>query len=164
MIKKRKGFQALLCICGTLLGCSSPTMPEDRKPCPQSYEFGNYGCSRVVVIVDGPADSWPELRAWDVRVTPRRSNTAASANWSYSPGPGANVITLTRAFYRDDDKAVDTLGVTVKAALYTGRRYGEAIHPAEIFAIDSAFHIMRFVPVGSTPPTDSVRLTLRRVQ
>jgi hypothetical protein len=147
-----------------IIACDSPATPEELKPCPQTFEFGNYGCARVVVMVEGSLESWPELRVWDVRVIPRRANTAASTNWSFAPGPGAHLITLKRWYYRDEDQLVDTLSVTIKAELHSARRHGDAVQAVELFAADSAHHVMRFVPVGSTPPVDTVRLHVQRVQ
>jgi hypothetical protein len=152
-------------ILGTLLWVAAcerkiPTeLAVDSGACPQTREFSNYGCARLVVIVEGPPQPWPVERLWDVRAVPAREGAGGGLVLAPRPDTGAVPLELIR-WYQPAPGTGDSASVWVSAAMF------DDSHPPgptlQVFAADSVLHVARFAPVGSRPPTDTVRLTLRR--
>lgn len=152
----------LLCVALWASGCEwAPTnLVTDSDVCPQTAEFGNYGCARLVVIVQGPPP-WPALRRMDVRAVPAREHTGADLALAPRPDTGAVPLGLIR-WHPPAAGSEDTTSVWVSARILDDPQRGPAGVPLTVFAVDSVLHVARFAPVGSRPPTDTVRLTLRR--
>jgi hypothetical protein len=149
-------------LCGAMLGaagCSLLTGSDaDPAVCRQTYEFGNYGCARMVVTFQPPPKPWPAGYRWDVRVRAVREGTGAGA--AFPPYPDTLPVTLELIRYQmPDPGSEDTSSVWVVAKMLEDSR---AIGvPLPVFAADSLLHVARFAPVGSRPPVDTIRLTLR---
>ena len=71
-------------------------LDEDDGSCPQTYEFGNFGCARIVVMVQGPPEPWPVSYQWDVRALPAREGTGTDLALAPRPDSGAVPLHLTR--------------------------------------------------------------------
>lgn len=152
-------------VCGLLwmAGCGPVIEPDDdeRGACPQTGEFGNYGCARIVVMVQGPPQPWPALYRWDVRAVPAREGTGADRSFAPRPDTGAVPLQLTR-WHPDLVGSGDSVSVWVHARLLDDVRPIQPGVPLPVFAADSVLHVARFAPVGETPPVDTVWLTLAR--
>lgn len=149
-----------LMLAGSLVaGCDSPVAPGS-EPCPQTYEFGNYGCARFVVHLTYPPQPWPDSRRFDLRVHTSGSGDEVLFQES-RPSEGPNLITVTR-WLPPPEGAGDTLSVWIRAAILEDPRPIVVGVPLPVFASDSTFHLARFSPVGSVPAVDTIRLTLEK--
>ena len=73
----------------TLGACRAVTSTEERGnplACQQTYEFGNYGCARLVALVEGPPAPWPASYRFDVRAVPVSPAAGASTVFATAPG------------------------------------------------------------------------------
>lgn len=143
-----------------LAGCEGmlPTR-ESPEVCHQTYEFGNYGCARLVVVVEGPPQPWPLGPRWDVRAVSAREGTGANDAFAPHPGPGATSLRLIR-YHMPAPGSEDTASVWVTARML---EHIEGVGvPFPVFAADSVLHVARFAPVGGRAPEDTVRLTLKK--
>jgi hypothetical protein len=136
-------------------------LEEDDGTCQQTYEFGNYGCARIVVMVQGPAQPWPASYRWDVRAVPTRDGSGADVAFSVHPDTGAVLLQLIR-WSLPAPGSGDTASVWVAARLLDDPRPIQPGVPLPVFAADSVLHVARFAPVGWRPPVDTVWLTLQR--
>lgn len=154
--------RGLLC---ALLGAAAceraPTDLEESGLCPQTREFGNHGCARMVVVVQAPPQPWPDRYIWDVRALPARQGTGADVALAPRPDSGVVPLGLIR-WHRPEAGSEDTASVWVSARILDAARPIQAGVPLPVFAADSVLHVARFAPVGGRPPVDTVRLTLRR--
>lgn len=151
---------ALACALLWAAGCErAPTDLAESDVCPPTREFTNFGCARLVVIVEGPPQPWPERRLWDVRAVPAREGAGGGLALAPRPDTGFVPLELIR-WYPPDPGTGDSASVWVSAAIF------EDPYPPgatlQVFAADRVLHVARFAAVGSRPPTDTVRLTLRR--
>ncbi len=153
---------ALAAITLSVSGCRSPT--DGRRPesqaCPQSYEFGNFGCARVVAIVEGPARPWPASYRFEVRAVPVRAE-GIGARAALEPGVGPILLQLT-IWDRAGIGTNDTVSAWVVARMVEEPVPFIASAPMPTFAADSVLRVLRFTKVGAVPAVDSVRLILRR--
>ena len=143
--------------------CRATTASERARgdACPQTYEFGNYGCARVVALIDGPPRPWPDPYRFEARLTPARPSPAGSATSPTSTF--ASTVPLQYTLWSPLAPAgTDTLSVWVVARMLEDPQPAVVGVPLPLFAADSVLRVLRFAPVGSVPPTDSARLTLRR--
>ncbi len=142
------------------VACKSATDAE-ADVCPQTYEFGNYGCSRVVALVERPITPLPAFYRLDVR-----------ALWAHTPGlvatladigvnPVFGPIPLTITLYDNAVVTGDTASVWLVARVLENVSPIVGV-PLLIFAEDSVLHTVRFAQVGRTPRVDTVRLVLQR--
>ena len=140
--------------------CSSGTA-VDSNICPQTYEFGNYGCARVVALLVEPITPLPATYRLDVRaVWPRDGSIAAISDAGVNPRIGAVPLTIT-LYDRSQVPAADTASVWLIArVLDTPAPIPGA--PLLTFAVDSVIHVVRFAAVGAMPRVDTVRLVLQR--
>lgn len=143
-----------------LSGCEGmlPTR-ENPEVCNQTYEFGNHGCARLVVVVEGPPQPWPLGPRWDTRAVPAREGTGADLSLVPNPGPGAVPLRIIR-YHMPARGSEDTASVWVTARMLEHVQ-GTGV-PFPVFAADSVLHVARFAPVGGRAPEDTVRLTLKR--
>ena len=147
-------------------GCNLFTGREDDPTrCNQSYEFGNFGCARMVVIYQPPPKPWPpqpwpqQGYRWDVRVRAARPGTGADESVSQTPDSLGTPLKMIR-WSQPEPGSEDTSSVWVIARLLDDNRSVNV--PLPVFAADSVLHVARFAPVGSRPPVDTIRLTLQR--
>lgn len=157
MTRLRTGF-ALLCAMLWAAGCGGETLTDlaESGGCPPTGELTNYGCATLVVMVQGPPQPWPAGRRWDVRAVPARQGTGADLSLAPQPDSGAVPLGLIR-WHPPASGSEDTASVWVSARLLEDT--GATL---TVFAADSVLHVVRFTAVGSPPPLDTVRLTLRR--
>lgn len=157
---KLPGRCAMLAAAGWVAGCNLFTgREEDPERCNQTYEFGNYGCARMVVIYQPPPRPWPqEGWRWDVRVRAARAGTGADESVSQAPDSLGTPLELIR-WSQPDPGSRDTSSVWVIARLLEDYRAVNV--PLPTFAADSVLHVARFAPVGSYPSVDTIRLTLK---
>lgn len=140
--------------------CNSNTEPAvDPSLCPQTYEFGNYGCARVVVLVDGPPEPLPAARRWSIAARLLTPDQGMVGGYSYDPGPGLHVLEFTRMFKMQND-TVDAMPAWVSARVLDETL--KNVSPLPVIAADSVLHVFRFAPVGARPVVDTLHLTLRR--
>lgn len=140
-------------------GCNLFTgAEEDPERCNQTYEFGNSGCARMVVIYQPPPKPWPQGYRWDVRVRTAREGTGADASFAQAPDSLGTPLKLIR-WHPPEPGSEDTSSVWVIARLLEDTRAVNV--PLPVFAADSVLHVARFAPVGSRPPVDTIHLTLK---
>lgn len=157
--------RAVLCGAVIVAGACSLLTGSDEDPtvCRQTYEFGNYGCARLVVIVNPPPQPWPVGYRWDVRAVPAREGTGTDQAVSSRADTGGVELRLIRRM-QPDPGSQDTASVWVRGQMLHDTRPWPVGVPLPVVAADSVLHAARFAPVGARPPVDTVRLTLRRVQ
>jgi hypothetical protein len=157
MTRLLAGF-VLLCAGLWAAACErAPTeLATGGDACPPTREFGNYGCARLVVMVQAPPQPWPAPYRWIVRAVPARERTGADLALAPRPDTGAVSLELIR-WQPPAAGSEDTTSVWVSAQLLDDRPGA----PLTVFAADSALHVARFAAVGARPPTDTVWLTPR---
>lgn len=133
-------------------GCSSGVEPDAVDPtlCPQTSEFPNYGCARMVVVVEAPSGVSASQPRWMVQMSPLRSSGSGDARTLTAPGPVH--FELTRFLAPPDPATGDTLTVRLAVNFY------DAAQPTTIIASDTTRLVVRYAPVGARPPVDTVRL------
>jgi hypothetical protein len=143
-------------------GChATAAITPDSEACPQTYEFGNYGCARVVAVVDYPSPPWPAAYRYDLRAVSVATPELRSSYYSSGHTTPASV-TLTITRYESPPVGLgDTLSVWVVGKLLDESN-AQVNVPLPVFAADSVLHVVRFAPVGSRPVVDTVHLTLHR--
>lgn len=144
---------------GFLGSCDSPTALES-KACPQTREFGNFGCARFLAVLQFPPEPWPSRVRYDLRVHSVEQHLGVHWLDPY-PTEGANLITVVRRLPPPQGSG-DTASVWVRAAIFEDPRPIVTGVPLPVFASDSLLRVARFTPVGSISPIDTLHLTLRR--
>lgn len=134
---------------------------EDNSICPQTYEFGNFGCARMVVVVEGPPTPWPSLYRFDVRAIPLRTNAGFEYGFAPSDSVGSIPLQVTR-WDRGAQAPDDTVTVWVVARMLDDGYAIQTGRPIPTVAADSALHVLTFAAVGARPPVDTIRLVLRK--
>ncbi len=137
----------------------SPVAPE-LEACPQTGEFGNYGCARVVAVLTFPPKPWPDRVRMDLRVRPVGSGEDVFFQ-DPNPGEGVNPITIIRRLPPLKGGG-DSLSVWVRAAILEDPRPIVVGVPLPVFAADSVIHLASFSGVGTVPAVDTVYLALKR--
>lgn len=145
----------------SLAGCRSPTSIDDEAACPVSRGHGNYGCARVVLVVEPPPQPWPEQYRWTATAMPAREGSGADLAVATQPGPGKVLITIMRRVPPAHGSG-DTASVWVAAKMLEDPRPIQVGVPLPVFAADSALHVVRFAAAGQRPTVDTVTLTLKR--
>ena len=142
--------------------CAQSTAPRvDSRACPQTNEFGNYGCARLTVVVAAPREALPDSYRFDVRAT--RVHVESGFDVAYAPSSmvGANPLQLIR-WLSGVPRGTDTASVWVSARILNAVN-AVVGQPLTVFAADSALRLVYFAPVGGIPVVDTVRLALRLV-
>jgi len=188
MLRKRIAFQHRVTVASVLAsilgisGCDSsayvapdPFAPDPTsdstavvldvtRPCPQTYEFGNYGCARAVIFLSPPVEPLPELYRLHLRAqwADSPSTTAALASPS---GQNPKLIPILLTITVWDPRSVsapDTASVWITARILEDVRPIVVNVPLPIFAADSTLRSLYFAAVGSVPRPDTVRFSLKR--
>jgi hypothetical protein len=133
----------------------------DPEACPQTYEFGNFGCARVLALVEAPPQPWTTRYRLDVRLRPARPDAGVSPYVAPAPAPGPVPLQLT-LYTPLMPTPVDTLSVWVVGRLLDDSPPPPVNAPLPTLAADSVLRVLRFAPVGGRPAVDTVRLDLRR--
>jgi hypothetical protein len=139
---------------------STPAEPTDPRLCPQTYEFGNYGCARVLAVVQAPPQPWPANYRYDVRVTPARPQSGFEIAFANPPAFGPAALTAIR-WVPPVPRGTDTVSVWVVARMLDDVRPIVLGRPLPVFAADSTLRLARFVAVGAVAAIDTVALELR---
>lgn len=161
----KKLLARLALVCGAAVlaaGCKATVITDDARATPECYqtrEFGNYGCARLVVVVDAPPQPWPAAYRWDTRAVPAREGTGADQSLVPNPAPGTVSLRLVR-YHPPAPGSEDTASVWVSARMLEDTRAVGT--PLPVFAVDSVLHVARFAPVGSIAPEDTIHLTLQK--
>ncbi len=129
----------------------------DDGRCPQTYEFGNYGCARVVALIDGSALTLPTRYRVSVAIRPVRTTSGWEGAVASDSSVGAIPVTATLQL-RPLQPSGDTVTTWVTASL-TDLSVPN-VYP--VIATDSVQYVLRFAPVGAVAPVDTVRLRIRR--
>lgn len=137
-------------------GCGSTTDAADRGECPQTYEFGNYGCARVLAVVQPPAQL-PAKYRYDVRAVPAAGPNRDPLAFALVTTPGEVPLNIT--LWSPLPGSADTISVWVVARLLEETPGSASL---STFAADSVLRLVRFAPVGAVPKADTVPLALRR--
>ena len=129
----------------------SCTDTVDPAVCPQTYEFGNYGCAQVVARVTTQSDA-SVIGHFAVSVKALDPNSGFEVAGVQGATPGTYTISLTRWVPRMEGTG-DTVSVWVKAGLFDASY--------TLVAVDSIPRVIRFAPVGQIRTVDSVSLVLK---
>lgn len=138
--------------------CNPFTDPQSDLNCPQTYEFGNSGCAKLLVILDGPPLPWPALYRWSVRAL---SADSALQIFALGPDPVNGQVPLRVTLWLPLAQGVDTASLWVVAKLLDDRGPIVVGVPLPVFAADSTLHPTLFAPVGERARTDTIRLSLK---
>jgi hypothetical protein len=152
---------AVLLAVGACRGSAGVEPRVDAAACPQTYEFGNFGCARVVALVDAPPAPPTARYRFTVRAMPARPEAGVPPAFSPTPGPGPNLLQLT-IYSPATPTPVDTLSVWIVGRLLDDSPPPVLNAPLPTVAADSVLRVLRFARVGARPPVDTVRLTLRQ--
>ena len=133
--------------------------------CPQTYEFGNYGCAVVAATLDEPSRPWPSLYRVDLTARPAREGSGVGPTGSpQSPlnaAPLGPMSVRVTAWSRPMPLGTDTLSMWIVARMFDMSPPIVSGATLPTFAVDSVLRLVRFVPVGERYLADTVRLTLR---
>ena len=140
-------FGHFLMVAGVVTGCNNP-IDTDSRTCPQTYEFGNYGCvvfqGRVIGTQDQPLSG--------VSVGPRPSADGGQFNGFYVATDGNGEFQFR--LHRYGLSSSDTVALWIRATVLP--KLPE--HVATIF--DSVLVRVRVAPVGEIPDTGRVVIRL----
>jgi hypothetical protein len=143
--------------CLALLACAGCQLllGLDNGNCPGTYS-AEYGCVRVVVVIDAPPRPWPQRYLFDLRADPAREGTGIGHQFGASPNEGENRLHLRRPDRPHPD--TDTASVWISARILDNQPDWPVGVRLPVFAADSALYLADF----NRSRVDTVRLTLRR--
>ena len=149
-------------------GCRDATPTDiiaEEGVCPQTYEFGNYGCAVVVARPDAPALPWPAVHRIELTARPARENSGVGPTGSpespLNAAPLGPMSVRVTAWSRPMPIGADTLSMWVVARMIDMSPPIVAGRTLPTFAADSVLRLVRFVPAGERYAPDTVRLALR---
>lgn len=149
-----------------LASCVSTTEPPDQawlweRPCPQTYEFGNLGCARIVVLASFADAAWPDTMRIQVRV-PDSLRIHGDVE-GHVGGPVQRVLRLQLTDYEGIQRraASDSLELIAVVDERVLRSYINTPLPPTLATVRRSV-APRFARVGQRPPVDTVRLEFRR--
>jgi hypothetical protein len=142
----------LVAIIAALASCRDPVDPVESPLCPQTYEFGNYGCARVVATIAAQPDASLQGRVY-VAVIAVGLHSGFDAAYVDGTAIGTYSVSLTR-FGPGRPGSGDTVSVWVRATVHDN---------SQLIAADSILRVIRFAPVGQLRTIDSVSLVLKSV-
>ncbi len=135
------GFFASLVVVTSCRNVTPTDVTNDGR-CPQTYEFGNYGCARVVALMDGSALSLPTRYRVSVAIRPVRTTSGWEGVVASDSSLGAIPVTATLQL-RPLQPSGDTVTTWVTASL-------------------TDWSVPNMSPVIAVAPVDTVRLRVRR--
>lgn len=141
---------------------------ENAVPLPDTYctltGLPNYGCTRVVTLVDGPDPlTWPAGARIDIRAYPARPNSGQGTSVSRSPWLVSAQIEIT-ASQSPVMPAGDTLSMWVIARIIDDPRPILPGVELNLYAVDSAKRVVTFVKQGELRHVDTVRLSMKKLK
>ena len=145
-------------VSAVIVACRGVTNAElrDDGRCPQTYEFGNFGCARVVALVRAPTEPLPTRLRIEVSLYPIRADAGWAGSIAMDSSVRAARVDATLMF-RPLPSGVDTASAWVVAHVRD-----PSAPSMPVLASDSVRHVLRFVPVGAIAIVDTVSLQLRR--
>lgn len=158
----------------SLGSCTRPSEPEEKVKaetdrCPQTYEFGNYGCAEIfglLIAPDGGLARAPGRPASEITVSLTQLSPAPAIS-SYTlvirDTSGTYRLRATR-YFGPPPAGPDTITVQVRAVWWDAFAAASPEGFLPILAADSVVHQIRLVPVGARFVPDTVHLALRRPQ
>lgn len=134
---------------------STPADPNaDPSLCQQTYEFGNFGCSRIVANITAPSQPWPARYRLSMWARPARTTSGQELGFRTITAFGYSsleYILLPAPLLPAGSDTVSVWLIGLMADDQTGAT----------FAADSVLRVMRFAAVGKRAPVDTIQLTLR---
>lgn len=145
-----------------LAACDTPTAGEiDENVCPQTSEFGNFGCAALAVFPGELPDGAPDAYRWTVTAEGKEGRfELIETGTDPVPRPVEGRVTL----WRDLPEGSDTTTVPVVLEILDDTGPVEPGVPLPLFAVDTVRHTLRFAEVGERPRVDSLRFQLERVE
>ena len=143
-----------------LPGCGGPTEPG-ADVCPQTSEFGNFGCTRLVVLPGDVPEDVPETYRWNVEA---EGGSGAFTFLEFGTDPLPERVEGTVTLWRQLPGGADTATVPVVVEILDDTRPVEVGVPLPLVAVDSLRHTFRFAEVGERPDVDTLRLDPRPVE
>lgn len=145
-----------------LAGCDAPAEPDtDIDVCPQTSEFGNFGCSRLVVFPGEVPEGATDNYRWNVEAEGER---AEFTFLEFGTDPVPERVAGTVTLWRQLPGGGDTATVPVVVEILDDTRPVEVGVPLPLVAVDSIRHTFRFAEVGERPVVDTLRFELRPVE
>lgn len=151
-----RSVRALGVVLLALLGaCESPTTPDPlSEPCMQTYEFGNLGCARFVLVLPPEVQDVPTTLYWEAKWVSEGENQFTQMR--FRGDPRSRILEIKRWHSRADGP----LEIRIESVVYDADSAPEP--PGGHFPVlagDSASYPVSFTPVGSVPPADTIQLT-----
>ena len=131
----------------------------DTAICQQTYEFGNYGCARIVVVVELTKTPLPLQYVFFVGANALRAGAGREAAIVGRPAIGRNHLQVIR--FELPQPPVDTASFWIYGRILEIPPNHPAGQPLPVFAADSIPFVLRFAQVGMRAPLDTVVLRLR---
>ena len=156
------GFAA---IAGSTLvsSCRAPTDNEAKAwegPCPQTYEFGNYGCARFVILADFGVSEWPGTSRGFFGAILDGGSVGSSA--MQLPPAGEHVVRLIVTDFAGYSRSPAADSIWLRGTVIDHAGPIVIGGGPQVLARDSVRRAMRWTAVGTRPVVDTVRLTFRR--
>lgn len=140
-----------------IAACRDPGGPsQDPAKCQQTYEFGNYGCTRVVAIVTPSGEGQAANHRMTVRVTPIGEHTGFDQAIEF---PAGYLEHLQLIRWTPGHPPADTVAVWVTATMRDQANVVDGM--PSVVAVDSVRRVLRIGAVGALAPIDTVTLTLK---
>ena len=147
----------VLLLASAVIPSACSLFTDVEEACPQTYEFGNYGCARILAIIEGPPKPWPNGYRWSVRAVAADTFLGITAMGD-DPVDGQVPLLIILQWERLPG---DTASFWVVAKILEDPRPAVVGVPLPVFAEDKVLRLVRFVDVGQIPSVDTVRLSLK---
>jgi hypothetical protein len=145
-----------------IVACTEPPTDLDRSRnpnCEQTYEFGNFGCTRMLLVVTPPDGIIPMQVMLTVMVEPLREHTGLNSYIDGNTSLDSLSVNLIR--WDSGQPSTDTVSVRVIARLLD-RSGATASGPLPLLGVDTVHRVLQIAPVGALAPVDTVRIVLER--
>jgi hypothetical protein len=141
-------------------GSRLPWQGPFDHPCHQTYEFGNQGCTGLVVLAERPEEPLPWSFYYHIGATSLRqvSDIGYGSMDYYDTIPPEAQLRLIRW----GPGSGDTESVRITAVIIDRTERSKGTGQYKTVAFDSVLKVVRFAPIGELPLVDTVRLALRR--
>ena len=161
-----RSIVATALVLSTTVACSAATEPHDdawrwERPCPQTYEFGNHGCARIIVLATFADTLWPDTLRIVVRAADSVMTLGVVEGQFGGPAQRALRMQLTDYWGWQRLSASDSLELSGLVDARVLRGYVDSALPPILATARQAF-APRFTRVGQRPPVDTVRLHFSR--
>ena len=110
-----RGWSRLVLLTG-MLGCSGGADPSDGSLCPQTFEFGNFGCARVAGTIRGAAGQ-PLAGAVVTLTAPAEADDAYDFPSATTGTAGTYALEIHRFSQPAILRAADTVSLQLRAVV-----------------------------------------------